>query len=397
MPRVEPLIAATLLVGCAHSSGVPAQRGEDAVEIERTAAEILERVGDAHVIGLGEACHGEAITREVQLAVLRRAVVDRGCRSVVIEGRFTDEASWNDWVHERGRRAHERLSAFAGRMPRQWADTYQWLRDEGGEVEVVGTDPCVSRRACLSTIIQRLAPYSAKGADALRSWQALDESEIAARFAGWKPPDGVPPHERATLERIAELVRESSLDESIRGGVPDARERIMADNVMWARARTNTCVVVLAHDGHTDTTHGTNPEYPWWIPIRPMGGYLRERLGEDYAAVHFALGHGTVTAYRIVGGVLRTSHLRRAIPQRVFELSTPIEGSLEHRLRHQRALTVVRTADVADEPLFVRELPFAWSRLAARKGVDWILKPPSAFDVVVYVPRAVPMVAGDGT
>lgn len=358
------------------------------------AGEILERVGDAQVIGLGEACHGETTTREVQLAVLRRAVVDRGCRSVVIEGRFTDEASWNDWVHERGSKADAPLSSFAWALPRPWADTYRWLRDEGGEVEVVGTDPYVSRRACVSTIVARLARYSEKEADALRPWQELDESDIAARFAKWKPPDGVPPHERATLERIAELVREPSLDESIRDCAPDTRERIMADNVMWARARTNTCVVVLAHDGHTDKTHGTNPRYPWWIPIRPMGGHLRERLGDDYAAVHFALGRGTVAAYKIgPRGVLRTSHLRRAPPQRLFELSTPIEGSLEHRLRHASALTVLRTADITDEPLFVRELPFAWSRRAARKGVDWILKPPSAFDVVVYVPRAVPMVA----
>jgi erythromycin esterase-like protein len=390
------------LVGCARAVTPEEVKLPERVapQIERAAEELVAQAGDARVIGLGEVCHGEAITREVQLAALRRAVVERGCRTVVIEGRFSDATVWNDWAHARGSRAQAPAADFLGRgathSTHQWADTFGWIRtfnDEHADddVVIVGTDPCMSRKACLSTIARRLEQHSPREAAALRAWEDLDEPEIAEQLAGWRVPAAIDADERAVLERIRELTQETTLNEEIRGKAPPVRERVMADNVMWALEHGPSCAVVLAHDGHTDVEDGPNPKYPWWIRMRPMGGYLREYLADDYVAVHFTVGEGRFVAYRIVGGLLMTGQLRRRLPMQLFDFSPAIPGSLEHRLRNEAEIAVVPATELPDDPLLVRGVDFAWSRRAARKGVEWQLKRKSAYDVIVYIPTGVPM------
>lgn len=64
-----------------------------------------------------------------------------------------------------------------------------------------------------------------------------------------------------------------------------ARDRFMADNLMWIREQSPASrIVAWAHNGHVMTSAGY------------MGGCLRERLGDDYRSVGFAFYEGGYTA-----------------------------------------------------------------------------------------------------
>lgn len=79
------------------------------------------------------------------------------------------------------------------------------------------------------------------------------------------------------------LLQNSVLLRQYLAGVPD-RDRFMAENLLWIRARNpETPIVVWAHNGHICKTDGL------------MGGYLRDSLGEGYVNFGFAFSDGTCT------------------------------------------------------------------------------------------------------
>ena len=71
----------------------------------------------------------------------------------------------------------------------------------------------------------------------------------------------------------------------------NVRDRAMADNIAWLRARSPTArVAVWAHNYHlrVDPTPAGG--------IRRTGSYLRERYGKDYLSLGMVFGHGSFAA-----------------------------------------------------------------------------------------------------
>jgi erythromycin esterase-like protein len=113
----------------------------------------------------------------------------------------------------------------------------------------------------------------------------------------------------------------------------NARDRAMADNVLWILAQNpGRRAVLWAHNGHVGKAG--------YGGMKPMGSHLAAALGKDYFAVGFATGSGRYTAMTMGGG-LKQDH----------ELAQPPPGSIESVFAASglaRAFADVRAASPQD-------------------------------------------------
>src|SRR3954449_11432904 len=88
---------------------------------------LLERIGDARFVLLGEASHGTAEYYGWRAAITRRLIVEHGFSFVAVEGDWPDCFKVNRWVKHRGA---EQLSArqLLGGFER-WP-TWMWANEE---------------------------------------------------------------------------------------------------------------------------------------------------------------------------------------------------------------------------------------------------------------------------
>ena len=106
---------------------------------------------------------------------------------------------------------------------------------------------------------------------------------------------------------------------------PDWRDRGMAENLLWIlRNNPESKAVVWAHNSHVNFLKGPT------IMSRPMGGFLRKSIGDDYRTFGFVGYEGSYTAWK--NGL------------QSFELPKAHPGTLEYVLGQ------------LDEPLFILNL-----------------------------------------
>src|SRR3982750_2153415 len=108
----------------------------DGAEDPATVSAIVERIGDARIVLLGEASHGTHEFYALRAAITRRLIETRGFRAVTIEGDWPDTRRVDRFVRGRGDDP-DAAAALAGfkRFP-QWMwrntvvrDFVTWLRD----------------------------------------------------------------------------------------------------------------------------------------------------------------------------------------------------------------------------------------------------------------------------
>src|SRR4051812_2129248 len=88
---------------------------------------LMERIGDAHYVLLGEATHGTAEYYTWRTALSRRLIEEKGFSFIAVEGDWPDCDRVNRYVKgdtEAGDNAHEVLHAFS-----RWP-TWMWANDE---------------------------------------------------------------------------------------------------------------------------------------------------------------------------------------------------------------------------------------------------------------------------
>ena len=130
-----------------------------------------------------------------------------------------------------------------------------------------------------------------------------------------------PPMQRAwALQNIELLHQFLSQKED-----PDWRDRGMAENLLWIlQNNPGSKAVVWAHNSHVNFLKGPT------IMSRPMGGFLRKSIGDDYRTFGFVGYEGSYTAWK--NGL------------QSFELPKAHPGTLEYVLGQ------------LDEPLFILDL-----------------------------------------
>lgn len=309
---------------------------------------LLERIGDASVVLLGEASHGTDEFYRMRDRITRALVEQKGFTAIAVEGDWPDAARID--AHVRGRPSpaphREPFARFPTWMWRNTAvrDHVEWLRQHNAEVE--DADRMVSfhgldlyslyeSRDAVLAYLERVDPAAAVVArhryGCLTPWQddpaAYGHAVTSGRFAGCE--EGVVGTLTDLLhERIAYAERDGDdLFDAVQNAavVVDAeryyramyhgsvaswnlRDQHMFDSLQLVRSARGpgTKVVVWEHNSHVGdasaTEMGRRGE-------RNVGMLCRRAFGDAAFLVGFGTDHGTVAAASSWGGRMR----RRAV------------------------------------------------------------------------------------
>lgn len=282
-------------------------------------------VGDAAVVGLGEATHGSHEMFTIKHRLVEYLVARQGFTVLAFEGGFAECAAIDDYV-QHGIGDPGRLLA---RLHWVW-DTEEvlalvgWLRAWNADarhvdkVHLVGIDMQESGgcHRLVADFLARVAPAGAaavlapidvmgralvrNAVEALaaeRQQQLVGALEALAALFDRNEPDWTHATSDAAFAsaRQAVTVMQQAVAEAMTGP-PGAkgqavRDRAMADNVAWIRVRSpGARVAVWAHGFHLRV------EAPAPGAMRQTGSYLRERYGDDYLSLGMVFGHGSFAA-----------------------------------------------------------------------------------------------------
>jgi len=364
---------------------------------------ILDRVGDAHVVLIGEASHGTHEFYRIRAAITKRLITERGFSAVAVEGDWPDVYRINRYVRAMSldTDAEEGLGDF-GRFPRwMWRnadvlDFVGWLRahndalpDGAPRIGMYGLDLYAMHRsmAVVLDYLRQVDPEAAErararyacfdhfgedpqeyGYAASRGLAPSCESDVVAqllelqRAAGeYARRDGrLAPDALFFAEQSARLVRNAEQYYrsmfSSRVSSWNLRDMHMAETLDALRGHlsapgTNARVVVWAHNSHLGDARATEMGQGGELNL---GQLSRQRYGNDAVLVGFSTYEGTVTAAHNWDEPPQRMRVRPALPdsyERLFHetgvgnfsiiLGTSSADEVLRAPRLQRAIGVI--------------------------------------------------------
>ncbi|MEU7070115.1 erythromycin esterase family protein [Streptomyces narbonensis] len=282
-------------------------------------------VGDAKVVGLGEATHGSHEFFAMKERVFRHLVEERGFTTFALEmswsaGLRIDEylqggpgdprqiaretlagSPWEreefvsliGWMREHNRRHPDHRVHFMGDdlgAPKLGDDIFERVLASARETRPDALPRLTELYGGLRPFDDVFAylrkPIAEREANAERAQEALD---LLA-----EPRKGDGEDYAWTVQHarnIAQTFAFATVDLTDPASVTVAerlRDQAMADNVLWWQRHTGHKMLLSAHNGHVGYL-STHPDtYP-----RTQGAVLRDRLGSDYAAIGFTFAGGS--------------------------------------------------------------------------------------------------------
>lgn len=330
---------------------------------------VLDRVGDARIVLLGEASHGTHEFHRERIRITKRLITERGFTAVAIEGDWPDAHRVSRYVRgaREDRDAEEALRGFRRFPTWMWRnadvlDLVGWLRahNDGlrrtaGQVGVYGLD-LYGLSASMASVIayldeqdpgaaararvryECLQPYSGEGSEYGRAVllgvgepcrrRVIEQLvELRRRAGEYLRHDGIAAEDEqffaeqnaAAVADAEEYYRTMFADHA---GSWNLRDRHMADTLDHLLAhldrRGGTArAVVWAHNSHVGDARATDMAERGELNI---GQVLRERHGSDVVSVGFTTYDGTVTAADAWGSPAQRMRVRRALPGSLEEL-----------------------------------------------------------------------------
>jgi erythromycin esterase-like protein len=239
--------------------------------------ELLELIGDAHVVLVGEASHGTHEFYRQRALLTRRLIEERGFGAVAVEGDWPDAYRVNRYVRggaddpdaERALAGFERFPTWMWRNS-DVLDFVGWLRDHnertGRSIGFYGLD-LYSLYRSLDAVIGYLAEVDPGAAERARERYACFESFGESQEYGYAVARGVSePCRRALVTQLAELQRRAG-DYLRRDGLAAEDEQFFAEQ--------NARLVLNAEEYYRSLFDGAEPS--WNLRDRHMTETL-ERL-----------------------------------------------------------------------------------------------------------------------
>ncbi|MER5769411.1 erythromycin esterase family protein [Streptomyces sp. NPDC001985] len=322
----------------------------------------LERmIGDATIVGVGEATHSSREFFRAKARIFRHLVEHRGFTTFSLEAPWSSGVRLNAYVlHGTGDVRQIMREEFQGSYrlwnTREYLELIQWmrrynLRRPRRPARFMGNDAAWAGPELFDLVTgyvaerypkllpQVLSLYRASRptapADetmtrnitrplAERRAMAAEVQQVLALLERQRPgPDRerhrwMLQHARA----IAQVGTQYTFDYFDPAGVGRMmlyRDRIMAENTVWWQRWTGEKVMVSAHNGHVGY-ETTEPErYP-----KLQGAFLREMVGDSYVSAGFTFGQGSFNARDLEAP---------GEPFREFSVGPPEPGSNEDTLR----------------------------------------------------------------
>jgi erythromycin esterase-like protein len=360
--------------------------------------DVVDLVGDASLVLLGEASHGTQEFYETRAELTRRLIKERGFRGMAVEADWPAAARVNQYVRSvsNDQSAEEALGDFI-RFPRwMWrneviAELVEWLRspDGGaGRAGFYGLD-LYSLRESMHAVIDFLQKVDPDAAERARRryacFDAFDEQAYGlATATGYKEPceDKVVEVLTELHQRAAELSSRAREDGSL---PPDAqfvaemnaklavdaeryyramfqgrasswnlRDTHMADTLDALRDHLDGgSLVVWAHNSHLGDARATS--MGWEHGEHNVGQLMRERHGDEVRVVGFSTHTGTVTAAHDWDE-----------PGRRYDVRPSLPGSVE-RLLHE--------AGVTEGAMHLRNIPDGMRQTRLERMIGVVYRP----------------------
>lgn len=322
---------------------------------------LIDRVGDARLVCLGEASHGTHEFYAWRAALSRRLIIERGVTWIGVEGDWPDCWRINGWVRGKENQDLTAPGLLAGfeRWPtwmwanREIAEFLDWLREwnlgrsEPDRVGFYGLD-VYSLWDSLRTAISWLEAHAPDALPtAMRAWQCfLPHGEDPHRYARSTRlvPASCEEDVVALLVEVRRRTQDSLEDEDAFDAAQNAevtagaeqyyRAMVRGDRASWnirdhhmadtidriaARSGPRSKGLVWAHNTHVGDARATDMAVAGLVTV---GQLARERHGaEDVVLVGFAGHRGTVLAAEGWGR-----------PEHVFYVPSARPGSHEELL-----------------------------------------------------------------
>lgn len=341
-------------------------------------------VGDAVVVGIGEAAHGSHDFVTFRHRALRYLVEEKGFRSFVLEANWSAGLRLDDYLLT-GRgdpvriMSEEFRNAFLLLHSQEYLDMIRWMRaynvaHPDDPVRFAGNDNGYAGPELYDRVVghvRRAHPdllpdvtdlyRGLRPALPVDAWMRaavtapLDERRARAERTGRvlallraREPAGTDDDHTRALQHatvIDQVARLYAFDLSDPRTGPEAmahRDTVMAENTLWWHRHTGHRLVLGGHNSHLYTRSST--------PTLPLtqGEVLRRRLGDGYLAVGLSFDRGAVHATE--------QGLQNPADQDVgrFDVEPAVPGSAEHvldRVSHRDWYADLRTAPPAARAL----------------------------------------------
>lgn len=322
---------------------------------------VLERVGDAHVVGLGEATHGTHEMYAMRTAITQRLIEEKGFSTIIVEADWPDAYRANRFVRGSGtdRNAEEALQDFARFPVWMWrnvdvVELLTWLRAHNERLPLeervgfYGMD-LYSLYASMSAVVSYLERVDPDAAERARERYACfdrfdHDPQLYGRVAGIGLGPGC---EQEAVDQLMDLldvadahIRKNGIEVADEALVAEQNARVVKNAEQYYRAMfgghidtwnmrdhhmTETIerirdhlratgrqdkVVVWAHNTHIGDARATEMGENGQLNV---GQLLRERHGDDTVLVGFTTHRGSVTAASRWDGPAEKMRLRAAL------------------------------------------------------------------------------------
>lgn len=241
--------------------------------------DLLEEIGDATVVLLGEATHGSHEFYRQRALITRRLIEEKGFTGVAVEADWPDALRVNRYVRggtddadaEQALRGFERFPTWMWRNS-DVIDFVGWLRDHnertGAGVGFYGLD-LYSLHRSIEAVVSYLETVDPKAAETARSRYACFDRFEGAGAYGWSVSKGLSGHARQGLiDQLADLV--AAAPEYLAGDGPLAEDEQF-------HAEENARVVLAAEDYYTSMF--SMPSSSWNLRDTHMAASLERLVG----------------------------------------------------------------------------------------------------------------------
>jgi erythromycin esterase-like protein len=323
---------------------------------------LLQRIGDAHYVLLGEASHGTHEFYRDRVDITKRLITDKGFTAVAVEADWPDAYRVDRYVRGKSRDASaaDALGGFRRFPTWMWRNEdvvalVDWLRAHNDglpkgvpRVGFYGLD-LYSLRASMEAVIQYLDKVDPQAASRVRErYACFDRFGKDDQVYGFLAGSGASAScEMAVVDVLVELRRRAAeaaerdaheVDDDLFNAVQNARVAVNAEGYyrMMYRGDASTWnlrdthmvesletvvahlgrqmaapkVVVWAHNSHLGDASATEMGERGELNV---GQLVRARHGTDAVLVGFTTHHGRVTAASDWGGIAERKHVRPAL------------------------------------------------------------------------------------